>query len=430
MDIKRSIAILLALIMTLSALTLLSSAQGYDRTNICSDEEWEMLALINKAREEYGLRPLSIMPMLQMGSGLRAKEMSDDGKLKNVRPNGKEWFNIFDEIGMEYDSNPIEIRASGSNSPKAIFNALMNKKDEATGNYVYRNRLLDENFGHIGVGLDNSGKLANVWSIIFTDCKGYDSLQFTAPEGDTAHSKCGTPAEDWDIIIGGKCTHGNSYFPLTSSMIVTYESEKIGKQNVTFKVGDTSFTDTVYNDFADVVNGSWYYNGVTKAFDSALFSGTGAGNFSPNTPMTRAMFVVVLSKIAGVDTSKYGVSGFKDVPASSWYTKPVTWASQYGIVGGTAPTTFSPDSSVTREQICVMLKAYVDKMGVSAPEVNPLKTFKDDGKISSWAKGAVYFCQRHGFVAGDNSGNFNPANPATRAQVAVIAVNFNESIVK
>lgn len=46
--------------------------------------------------------------------------------------------------------------------------------------------------------------------------------------------------------------------------------------------------------------------------------------------------------------------------------------------------------------------------------------FADDAKISSWAKDGVFAMQLAGLFKGDNNGNFNPRNPITRAEAAMI----------
>ena len=53
--------------------------------------------------------------------------------------------------------------------------------------------------------------------------------------------------------------------------------------------------------FTDVKPGAWYYTAVDYAVSEKLFSGTSSNTFSPNTPMTRAMFVRVLGNKANVD---------------------------------------------------------------------------------------------------------------------------------
>ncbi|MDD6265300.1 MAG: S-layer homology domain-containing protein [Clostridia bacterium] len=431
MRIKKIISFLLAVCTVILFVSVGSNAQGYDRTDICSDVEWDMLVLINEARIEAGLAPLTISPMLQVGSGLRALEMSNAGKLSEWRTNGKPWYQVLNEIGMKYSDNCSETRVSGTSDAEVIFNAIMSKKNSETGEYVYKNRLMSEKAVHIGVGFDSSGTLSNVWSLIITDCDGVEKC--SAATGDSAsmiQTTANTSPDSWEIIIEASCKHGASYTPLLNGMISKYENDKIGVQNIEVKLGSVLCNFDVYNNFSDIAVNSWYFNSVIKAYDNGYFSGTGKGLFSPNASMTRAMFVVVLSKIANADLSKYGSSGFSDVPESSWYTKAVTWASQCGIVGGTSQTKFSPSSPVTREQICVMLKAYIEKMDVNVIETVKQKKFADDSAIAAWANSSVYFCQRCGFIAGDNLNNFNPKAPASRAQVSVIAVNFANTVIK
>ena len=80
------------------------------------------------------------------------------------------------------------------------------------------------------------------------------------------------------------------------------------------------------HNFTDVHQGQWFYTAVDYAVNEGLFSGTSATTFSPNTPMTRAMFVRVLGNKAGVDAADYPGSYFLDVPKGTWYTPYVQWA--------------------------------------------------------------------------------------------------------
>ena len=67
------------------------------------------------------------------------------------------------------------------------------------------------------------------------------------------------------------------------------------------------------NPYVDVPQGAWYYDAVEYVATEGLFAGTGSDTFSPNAPMTRAMFVTVLGKFAQVDSTAYGDSVFQDV---------------------------------------------------------------------------------------------------------------------
>lgn len=47
-------------------------------------------------------------------------------------------------------------------------------------------------------------------------------------------------------------------------------------------------------------------------------------------------------------------------------------------------------------------------------------TFKDQAKISDWAKSAVDEVSEKGWMLGDDKGNFNPQAPVTREELAVV----------
>lgn len=84
------------------------------------------------------------------------------------------------------------------------------------------------------------------------------------------------------------------------------------------------------NPFKDVQPGAWYYGAVEYANTKGLFSGTAPDEFSPNDNITRGMFVKVLGSAAGLDTTGYTSSQFKDVPSNAYYAPmwrgPQRWA--------------------------------------------------------------------------------------------------------
>lgn len=53
-------------------------------------------------------------------------------------------------------------------------------------------------------------------------------------------------------------------------------------------------------------------------------------------------------------------------------------------------------------------------------------TFKDEDKISSWAKYDVYQAKENGYMVGDTDGNFRPGDPVTREEMAVILGKLNK----
>lgn len=176
--------------------------------------------------------------------------------------------------------------------------------------------------------------------------------------------------------------------------------------------------------FTDINRASWYHGAVDYAIEHNLFNGITPTTFEPNSKMTRGMFVTVLGRLKGVNVKK-SATKFKDVAANSYCSGYVKWASEAGIVNGTSATTFAPDAPVTREQICKMMTEYCNYAGITLKNINKAVTFKDADQISDWAKKYVATCQRAGLVSGSNN-KFNPKGEASRAEVAQILMNFSK----
>lgn len=177
--------------------------------------------------------------------------------------------------------------------------------------------------------------------------------------------------------------------------------------------------------FTDVPDNAWYKNAVTYVYENGLFSGDGAGAFSPNAPMTRAMFVQVLSN----KTSNYNKAdwaektSFSDVNKNKWYAPAVEWASKAGLVSGVGNGKFAPENNVTRQEMAVIMYNYAKKTGNDTSYDNTvLSQFPDASSVSGWAKEAMQWAVTHKVVNGSD-GKLKPGSSAKRCEVAQVAVN-------
>ena len=134
--------------------------------------------------------------------------------------------------------------------------------------------------------------------------------------------------------------------------------------------------------FTDIEN-HWAKDNIFFVVSRGLLNGTSATTFSPNTGMTRGMFVTALGRLAGIDPADYQAGKFTDVKADAYYVPYVNWAASKGIVSGTTDTIFAPGSQITREQMAVILKNYAAKLGYTIPKTLEAVTFADNTKISS-----------------------------------------------
>ena len=213
---------------------------------------------------------------------------------------------------------------------------------------------------------------------------------------------------------------------------ITKSSYNASLKAVVFETGHFSVYGVGYKNpapaFTDIT-GHWAADNILFAASRGLLSGTSDTTFSPDTGMTRGMFVTALGRLAGINPDSYQTGKFTDVKADAYYAPYVNWAAQTGIVEGVTATTFAPDTNINREQMAVIMKNYAAKLGYDLPQTLKAVTFADNTQISSWAKDAVKSMQQAGILAGKNENKFDPKGTATRAEVATVLRRFAEIVI-
>lgn len=153
--------------------------------------------------------------------------------------------------------------------------------------------------------------------------------------------------------------------------------------------------------FTDVKAGAWYVDAIKYVLNKDLFKGTSLTTFSPDTPMTRAMFVVVLARSVGASQEGEKI----------WYDKDVQWAIANGYYDGRGP-----EGNIPRQEMALMLYRRAGSPAVSGS----LKGFADAGAVSAEAKTAMLWAVQKGYIKGAENNRLNPNGGATRAEVATI----------
>lgn len=156
-----------------------------------------------------------------------------------------------------------------------------------------------------------------------------------------------------------------------------------------------------------------YLQDVLTCTAAGIMTGTGQDRFSPEKPMTRAMLVTALWRMAGSPTAQ-GNGGFTDLRAD-WYRQAAVWGAQNGIVSGTSRTTFAPDKAVTKEQACALLARFARTRGVqAAADAAPVYV----AECSAWAGSDVQSAYALGIVGSYAACLAAPQVSATRAELA------------
>ena len=191
--------------------------------------------------------------------------------------------------------------------------------------------------------------------------------------------------------------------------------------NSTAGGSSASTVDTWDNPFIDISEKHPYYDAVRYVSTHNLFVGieTDAGlTFSPGETMTRAMFVTVLGRMAGIDVSVWQtVPDFTDVTAGAWYTPYAAWADKTGIVRGYDTGAFGVNDKITVEQAAVIIARYAKAAGLTVFDASYKNALFDDAEdVSAWAAADVGWCIYTGIYAPEDK--IRPTADAQRGLAA------------
>lgn len=202
------------------------------------------------------------------------------------------------------------------------------------------------------------------------------------------------------------------------------KSEDEDKPEDEEKPADGAQEEVKAGSFRDVTSAHWAFASVERAAELGLVTGYSDGTFRPDTPVTRAQFVLMLWRMCGKPAAAKAAS-FADASAD-WYQDALSWAVENGYVNGLSDTRFGPDAPITRQQAMAIL--FRLNGGQSGTELTLTgiyeQTFADSTTIASWAKDATWWAVYHELVSGVGGSRIAPEANASRAQIAAILLRY------
>lgn len=171
------------------------------------------------------------------------------------------------------------------------------------------------------------------------------------------------------------------------------------------------------NDFLDT-QGHWAHDTIWKVAEYGLVVGSN-GNFMPDQPIKRGDLAIIIDRMLGLKSMSYNY--FDDLYNNDYYAESLLKCVAAEYITGIDANIIEPNGYATREQVAVILSRMFD---LNSNNYSSSTSFKDDSKISSWARGSVSAMSKLGYVNGTDKGYFNPQAYITRAELVTMLNNI------
>ena len=175
--------------------------------------------------------------------------------------------------------------------------------------------------------------------------------------------------------------------------------------------------------YLDVDDNDPYCEAIEYVKGAGIFDGYDDGYFRPYMAINRAETTKVI--VRAFDYPELPADGtnlgFWDVSPWDWYMGYLRTAKEYGIIQGYPDGSFKPGQVVNRVEL---LKIFLKSAQVALPTC--LGQAYPDTAADGWYSDYVCYSKMHGLMDTDYYGNFNPAKPMTRGEVADLFYRFSE----
>ena len=178
--------------------------------------------------------------------------------------------------------------------------------------------------------------------------------------------------------------------------------------------------------FTDVSGWSQMY--IEALYARGIVGGKAPQQFMPSESITREEFVKLVMELFDMVDSG-ATTTFADVPREAWYYPYVASAQKYGIVGGISSTEFGVGANIRRQDMAKIICDVLKAKGI-AMAVGTANSFNDYAEIAEYAKEHVLSVCGLGIISGDDRGNFNPTQFATRAEASKMVYGMLKTVLE
>ena len=189
--------------------------------------------------------------------------------------------------------------------------------------------------------------------------------------------------------------------------------------------------------FVDVTEEQWFYHAIHRCYSAGIINGVDETHFEPDGVLTKAQVAQALYKTAIKHSDFNGVVfkdvsntiNFTDVNTTQWFYKAINYGVKKKMFLNNT-TIFNPNSYVTREEFCRIIKAYIDAHCNTTKITNKLKKISinnlpfKDVLIQNENYNAILVCYKLGIINGIDETHFAPQSTLTRAQLCQVIYNL------
>ncbi len=176
--------------------------------------------------------------------------------------------------------------------------------------------------------------------------------------------------------------------------------------------------------FWDVPDDSPFCEAIRLMSYRGIFSGYPDGSFQPYAPINRAetVKVVLLALDYNILSDDGSNLGYWDVIRNAWYMPFLRTAQREGVATGYPDGSFRPAGNINRVEL---LRVFLEASDITIPHCS-VQPYPDTPiqLDTRWYMDYVCFAKAYGLMGTDANGNFNPDQPMTRGDVAMLFYNF------
>lgn len=170
--------------------------------------------------------------------------------------------------------------------------------------------------------------------------------------------------------------------------------------------------------FSDIEDVKWAEKSIEFLLEKGIVNGREANRFCPNEPVKRSEFVKMIAEAFGYEEEK-GI-GFNDVSGDYWANKYISAVAGAGLIKGDTAGNFNPESNITRQDIATILYRVLvienHKFNVDSVKMK----FSDHEEIGKYAFNGIAMLSEMGILNGYEDNTIRPTRTATRAETAVL----------